>query len=98
MIYVIATIRAQPGKAAALIAGARSCIAATRKEDGCISYEYVQSTDDPDTLMVVERWTTRDALGAHLETQHLKTWREDRKPLVLSSKFEIIYSTNIETF
>lgn len=97
MIYVLATIKAKPGQAGALIKGAQSCVAETRKENGCVSYEYVQSTDDPDTLIVVERWTTREALAAHLLAPHLKLWREDRKPLVLSTKVEIIHASHVET-
>ena len=98
MIYVIATIETQPGKAAQLIEGARTCIDATRREDGCISYDYVQDTEKPDTAIVVERWTTREALAAHMLTQHLKDWREQRKPLVRITKVEIIHAAQVETF
>lgn len=98
MIYVLATMKTQPGKAAALIAGAAPCIAATRAEEGCISYDYVQDTSDPDTVIVVERWTSRETLEAHLHTPHLATWRIERKPLVASSKVEIIHAAKVETF
>ena len=97
MIYVLATIETKPGKAAELIAGARSCIDATRLEDGCISYDYVKDTDRPDTVMVVERWTSREALAAHMLMPHLQEWREKRKPLVLSAKVEIIYAAKVES-
>lgn len=97
MIYVIATIETQPGMAAQLIEGARTCIDATRREAGCISYDYVQDTQKPDTVLVVERWITRDALAAHMLMQHLKDWREVRKPLVLNTKVEVIHAAKIET-
>ena len=96
MIYVIATIETQPGKAAQLIEGARACIDATRCEAGCISYDYVQDTQKPDTVLVVERWTTREALAAHMLTQHLKDWREERKTLVRSTKVEVIHAAKVE--
>jgi quinol monooxygenase YgiN len=98
VIYVLATIKASPGKAAALITAAQPCIAATRLEDGCISYDYVQDTADPDIVIVIERWTNREALEAHLHAPHLKEWREARKPLVSSTKIEIIHASNVETF
>ena len=97
MIYVLATIETQPDKSAELIAGARGCIDATRREDGCISYDYVSDTERPDTVMVVERWTTREALAAHMLMPHLQEWREKRKPLVLSTKVEIIHAARVET-
>ena len=97
MIYVLATIKTQPGRASALIAGAAPCIAATRGEEGCISYDYVQDTSDPDTLLVVERWTSREALEAHMHTAHLAAWRVERKPLVISTNVEIIHAAEVET-
>ena len=97
MIYVLATIVAQPGKAAELIKGARACIDATRRETGCLTYDYVQDTDRPNTVLVVERWTTREALTAHLLAPHLAQWREQRKPLVQTTKVEIIHPAQVET-
>ena len=97
MIYVIATIETQPGKATKLIEDARNCIDATRLEVGCISYDYVQDTEKPDRVLVVERWTTRETLAAHMLTQHLKDWREQRKPLVRRTKVEIIHAAKVET-
>ena len=43
MIYVVATLTTTPGGAEALRAPAAACIAETRKEKGCISYELFQS-------------------------------------------------------
>ena len=96
MIYVIATIYTLLGQAAALIAGARTCIDATRREDGCISYDYVQDTERPDIVMVVERWSSREALAAHFHVPHLNQWREARKPLVRSTRVEIITPGKVE--
>ena len=97
MIYVLATIKTEAGQASNLIAGAAPCIAATRSEDGCISYDYVQDTSDPDTVIVVERWTSRETLEAHMHTPHLAAWRLARKPLVTSTKVEIIHAAKVET-
>ncbi len=96
MIYVIATIASVPGKAAELIAGARHCIDATRREEGCISYDYVQDTEKPDTVMVIERWSSREALAAHFKAPHLAQWREVRRPFVKSTKVEIVHAGQVE--
>ena len=42
MIYVVATSQVKPESRDAFIKGAKECIAATRKEKGCISYELYQ--------------------------------------------------------
>ena len=97
MIYVIATLKALPGKQAALIAGAKPCIAATRKENGCLFYDLSQSVTDPDSFTFVERWTTREALEAHFHTPHLATWREVGKDCVGERSVEIIHTAKVET-
>jgi quinol monooxygenase YgiN len=98
MIYVIATIEAQPGRVADLIAGAKPCIEATRREAGCISYDYVCDTEHENRVLVIERWASREALAAHMLMPHLSTWREIRKPMVKSARVEIIHAGQIETF
>ena len=65
MIYVVATTKVKPEGREAFIAGAKACIAETHKEKGCISYELHSSVNDPNTLVFVERWETRDDLTAH---------------------------------
>ncbi len=96
MIYVLATITTLSGQAAALIRGARACIDATRLEEGCISYDYVQDTEKPDVVVVIERWSSREALAAHLLVPHLAAWREARKPFVKATKVEIIHAGQVE--
>ena len=96
MIYVIATIKTMPGQAKALISGARTCIDATRREDGLISYDYVQDTENPDIVMVIERWASREKLAAHFLVPHLAAWREARRPLVSAVKVEIIHAGEVE--
>jgi quinol monooxygenase YgiN len=65
MIYVVATSQVKPESRDAFIKGAQECIAATRKEKGCISYDSHTSINDPNLFVVVERWETREDLNAH---------------------------------
>ena len=62
MIYVIAELRIRTEMADKAFAAARKMVAATLKEDGCISYDMHQSVTDPSRLIVVERWSSREAL------------------------------------
>ncbi len=98
MIYVVAALTTTPGGAEALRAPAAACIAETRKEKGCISYELFQSLGDPDTLVFVERWETRDDLTAHSKQPHLKVWRDASGPHLVSRKIEIVHPEKVETF
>ena len=41
-------------------------------EAGCLNYDVLQNTGDPNDFTLVEEWTTEAALDAHLKTQHVQ--------------------------
>jgi quinol monooxygenase YgiN len=97
MIYVVATSQVKPESRDAFIKGAKECIAATRKEKGCLSYESHTSINDPNLFVVVERWETREDLNAHGRAPHMKVWREYSAPLKVSpTVIEIISDGKVE--
>ena len=97
MIYVIATIQCKPDLHAPYLAGARTMIAATRKENGCIFYDLTQSITAPNEFTFVERWASREALEAHFNTPHMAAWREIGKDCVAGRAIEIIHAGKVET-
>jgi quinol monooxygenase YgiN len=96
VIYVIAELRVKPGMADRAIAAARLSVAETVKEDGCISYDMHQSVTDPERLVLVERWESREALNRHLETPHFKAWRAAGSEFIAERKAEIITPEKID--
>ena len=97
MIYVIATTRVKPEGRDAYIAGAKDCVAATRQEQGCLSYENHASIHDPNLFVVVERWASREDLNAHGRAPHMKTWRALSAPLKETpTEIEIISGATVE--
>ena len=97
MIYVIATSQVKPECREAFITGAKQCIAATRQEKGCVSYENHTSINDPNLFVVVERWETREDLNAHGRAPHMKVWREYSTPLRVGPPvIEIISDGKVE--
>jgi quinol monooxygenase YgiN len=96
VIYVVATLTAKPESHATLIAAAKVCIAETRKEAGCISYELLHSITEPNTFIFVERWETREALTVHSKADHLKVWRSISSVCITSRKIEIIHPDKVE--
>ena len=74
-VVVVALFTTKEGseqKAEALV---RTIIAPTHAEDGCITFALHQDLDDPRRLVLVERWTSREALDRHLGSGHLATFR-----------------------
>lgn len=99
MIYVIATTQMKPEGRDAFIDGHKKCIAETRKENGCLSYERHVSDNDPNLYVVVERWETRDDLNAHGKAPHMKVWREYAAPYrATPTVIEIISDAKVEKF
>jgi quinol monooxygenase YgiN len=97
VIYVIATLRARPEKLSQLLDAAKAVIAGTRKEDGCIFYDLHQSVTDPDQLVFVERWSSREALAKHFEAPHMVPWRAAGAECVVERKVEIVTPEHVET-
>lgn len=98
MIYVVATLTLKPGAKQHLIEPARACIAETRKEAGCISYDLSTSVTDDDTMVFLERWESREALTAHSRQPHLAVWRDASAPHLVSRKIEVVHPDKVESF
>ena len=97
MIYVVATTQVKPDQREAFIKGAKECIATTRKEKGCLSYDSHTSINDPNLFVVVERWESREDLNAHGKAPHMKTWRALSAPLKASpTEIEIISDAKVD--
>ncbi|WP_366921820.1 antibiotic biosynthesis monooxygenase [Metallumcola ferriviriculae] len=73
MITLVAKLKAQPGKET-LLAEACSLLAeeVKQKEEGCIMYLPHVSIKDPTEIILVEKYTDRDALNNHSQSAHYK--------------------------
>ena len=73
-IMVTVGYRAQPGKgdeAQAALGKLVATVLAT--EPACLGIEILRRADDPDRILLHERWTDRDAYeGPHMNTPHLR--------------------------
>lgn len=49
---------------------------AVRKENGCIQYDFFCSVDDPDKLLLLEKWTDRQAQKFHMTQPHMAVYGE----------------------
>ena len=65
-VTVIVEIRAKEGTGNNLISTFKKVRPFTRESDGIISIELIQNQDDPDALIFIERWETRDHYEKYL--------------------------------
>ncbi|CAJ1954804.1 unnamed protein product [Cylindrotheca closterium] len=52
---------------------AKELASETWKEDGCISYDFVRSTEKQNRFIIVEEWESQAHLDAHFNTPHFQT-------------------------
>jgi PTH1 family peptidyl-tRNA hydrolase len=45
----------------------------TRKEEGVVSYELIRGVDNKNLFAFFEKWESKDALDAHMNTEHFKS-------------------------
>jgi quinol monooxygenase YgiN len=66
-VRVVVAIDALPGKGNELARLRLQHQEEVRKEPGCEQFDLFQNTEDPDKLLLVERWTDEASLAAHAE-------------------------------
>jgi quinol monooxygenase YgiN len=85
MIHVVAIITTKLGQREAVLEAFRANVLNVRAEVGCIEYGgtvdfepalKVQTEFGPDTVVVIEKWETIEALNAHFKAPHMPTYAE----------------------
>ena len=71
-----------PNKRAAFIQKVRETgvLDAIRQENGCVKYDYYLSEEDPNELLLLEQWETKEHQQIHIAQPHmalLRSFKED---------------------
>ena len=70
-ISVVVKVTARPDKAAEMRAVVLKLAADSRGEGGCIRYDVLQNTAEPQMFVQVEEWASNADLDAHNLTSHV---------------------------
>lgn len=98
-IHVIAVITTKPGLRGEVLALFQANVPAVLAEDGCIAYEATvdaenagpaQAAFGADTLVIVEKWASMAALGAHAASAHMKAYAAATRDMVADRKIHIL--------
>jgi quinol monooxygenase YgiN len=74
MIIVAGQVRIKPDKLDDLRTAAAVVCEATRKETGCISYDFSFDMADPLVMRIFERWQSAANLDSHLGQPHTRAF------------------------
>jgi len=78
---LLVTIKAKAGKEKDVEAAFAPCIAATKREGGCLAYELNRDADDPTVYLMYEKFKSVAALNSHLKQDHTKKLLKTLEPL-----------------
>ncbi|MDR1616793.1 MAG: antibiotic biosynthesis monooxygenase [Syntrophomonadaceae bacterium] len=70
MLLVTAKLKVKEGKQKEFIGQTKDLLENTRKEEGNISYNLFNETDDETRFIFVEEWESDEALKAHTKAPH----------------------------
>jgi quinol monooxygenase YgiN len=75
-VTVLVEYRALPGQVERALAEIEGLVATVvETEPDCLGIRLLQDSADPERLLLVERWSSREAyLGPHRETPHLRAF------------------------
>jgi quinol monooxygenase YgiN len=99
MIHVIATITVSEGQRATFLKEFNAITTLVRAESGCIEYGAAvdkagaldgQIAPRPNTVVIVEKWASVEALRAHLATPHTAGFLARMKPLMKDVEIEVL--------
>jgi len=74
-IIIAGTVRAPPENLDALRPHQLAMLAASRAEDGCLTYSYGLDVAEPGLIRVFEVWRDQAAIDAHFKAPHMAVWR-----------------------
>lgn len=99
MVHVLAFITAKPGMRAAVLEAFNANVPAVHAEDGCIEYGAtvdvgnagpMQAKVGDDTFVVVEKWESMAALGAHAKSPHMAEYAGKVKDMLADRVIHIM--------
>jgi len=71
-LRLVVTLIAKPGMRDDYAKALKGTIDITHGEDGCEQYELCFSTEDPNKMVLLERWTSAAHLDAHMEAMRAR--------------------------
>ena len=90
MYKFIITIKLNPGSLETIREAAKPCQEATRTEPGCVSYDFYVSIDDPDAMVFVECFKSKQDHAWHSDQPYVQEFLSVFRPLAVDTKLETI--------
>jgi len=99
MIHIVAVITTKPGMRQQVLDAFHANIPAVHAEQGCIEYGPAvdaegagsfQAKFGPDTFVVLEKWESLEALGAHARSPHMAAYAAKTRDMIASRTIHVL--------
>jgi len=70
-VMLVILIQTKPGRGSEQLAAYKELAPLVRAEQGCIQYDLHPVSGDDDRFVLIERWTSKEALATHDLTSHM---------------------------
>ncbi len=89
-LVLLVHYRAKPGGREAFVEAvtASGVLDQIRAEEGCQIYDYYYSAQDPQKLLLLERWTSQEAQEVHMTQPHMAKLQEFKERFMESMELE----------
>jgi len=91
MLLIVGSIRFSPQNLERARPALRRLIEATRRETGCIAYNYAEDALDPGLVHIDEKWADQIAFDGHLRAPHVAEWRSVNGDFAITDRDLRIY-------
>jgi len=99
MLNLVVTMMVKEGRMEEFLDVCRELRPQVLAEPGCLAYDYTRDAVspfdpekplDPNRVILLERWTSPEALQAHMQTAHMKAAGPKMKELRASSEVRVL--------
>ncbi|HEX3367682.1 putative quinol monooxygenase [Phenylobacterium sp.] len=95
-VIIAGVMRLPPENLASLKPHMSTMLAASRAEDGCVTYSYAEDVAEPGLIRVFEVWRDQAAIEAHFKAPHMAPWRAACAEHGVSDRKLFAYETTAE--
>lgn len=85
-LTIVAKFKAKNGAGEKLFQELIQLVEPSRRDAGCINYDLHRSTEDANLFLFYENWDSKELWEKHMETEHLRIFKERSKDLIESNE------------
>ena len=93
-IHIVCTVRSKPEHRERVKQLLLELVEPARNENGCLYYDLYQDANAPDTFILLDGWTSKEALAMHVVHPNVPRVVDQMLPL-LSHPIANIYTTRV---